>query len=152
MKRALRGFLLILVCPALFAQSTAPSETSDWPNYGNDPGGMRYSPLAQINNENVSKLQVAWTFHTGDISDGQGDRRRSGFESTPIMVDGTLYLTTPFNRIIALDPITGKQRWAFDPKTDQTWQSGDGLTNRGVASWIDKDASQTKNEKSPSTK
>jgi quinoprotein glucose dehydrogenase len=140
MKRALRGFLLILVCPALFAQSTAktaPSETSDWPNYGNDPGGMRYSPLAQINQENVANLQVAWTFHTGDISEGNREQRRSGFESTPIMVDGTLYVTTPFNRVIALDPVTGKQRWAFNPKIDQTWQSGDGLINRGVATWLD---------------
>jgi membrane-bound PQQ-dependent dehydrogenase (glucose/quinate/shikimate family) len=137
MKRALRGFLLILVCPALFAQSTAPSETSDWPNYGNDPGGMRYSPLAQINQENVANLQVAWTFHTGDISEGSREQRRSGFESTPIMVDGTLYVTTPFNRVIALDPVTGKQRWAFNPKIDQTWQSGDGLINRGVATWLD---------------
>lgn len=100
---------------------------------------MRYSPLAQINKDNVSNLQVAWTFHTGDISDGKGERRRSGFESTPLMVDGTLYVTTPFNRIIALDPVTGKQRWAFDPKIDPTWQSGDGLVNRGVTTWLDKD-------------
>ena len=141
MKKALGAFAFILVSPVLFAQSAAKSslETSEWPNYGNDPGGMRYSPLAQINNENVTRLQVAWTFHTGDISDGKGDRRRSGFESTPIMADGTLYLTTPFNRIIALDPATGKQRWAFDPKIDQAWQSGDGLINRGVATWLDKD-------------
>ena len=140
MKKALSAFVFLLVCPALFAQSTVKttsSETSEWPNYGNDPGGMRYSPLVQINKQNVTKLQVAWTFHTGDISDGKGERRRSGFESTPILVDGTLYVTTPFNRIIALDPITGKQRWAFDPKIEQTWQSGDGLINRGVATWLD---------------
>src|SRR5215470_15384750 len=101
MKRTLRGFILILACPAMFAQSTAkttPSESAEWPNYGKDPGGMRYSSLAQINNGNVATLQVAWTFHTGDISDGNREPRRSGFESTPIMVDGTLYLTTPFNR------------------------------------------------------
>jgi len=49
-------------------------------------------------------LKVAWTFHTGDVSDGQGRRKRSGFETTPLLVDGTLYLTTPFNRVIALDP------------------------------------------------
>src|SRR6266567_1185627 len=141
MKKALRAFVFVVVCPALFAQSTTKTSSLDssWPNYGNDPGGMRYSPLSQVNNENVTKLQVAWTFHTGDISDGKGERRRSGFESTPIMVDGTLYVTTPFNRVIALDPETGKQRWAFDPKIDQMWQSGDGLINRGVAIWRDKD-------------
>ena len=156
MKKPLIALLSMLFCTALLAQSPAKPtspETSEWPNYGNDPGGMRYSPLIQINHENVSKLQVAWTFHTGDISDGQEDRRRSGFESTPIMVDGTLYVTTPFNRIIALDPITGKQRWTFDPKIDQTWQSGDGLTNRGVATWLDKDSvQQDKNQNSPPAK
>ena len=55
---------------------------------------MRYSPLAEISRENVSRLKVAWVFHTGDISDGSHDRKRSGFETTPIVVDGTLYLTT----------------------------------------------------------
>src|SRR5690348_4411659 len=156
MNKALTAFVCIVLCAELLAHSTAKpasSESSEWPNYGNDPGGMRYSPLAQIDSENVSKLQVAWTFHTGDLSDGKGERRRSGFESTPIMVDGTLYVTTPFNRIIALDPVTGEQRWAFDPKIDQTWQSGDGLVNRGVAAWGDKDAGQPdKDQKSPSAK
>ena len=110
---------------------------ADWPNYGNDPGGMRYSSLSQINRDNVTRLKVAWVFHTGDISDGSGGRRRSGFENTPILVDGTLYVTTPFNRVIALDPETGNKRWSYDPKIDQTWQAGDGLINRGVATWVD---------------
>jgi len=98
---------------------------------------MRYSPLAEINRENVSRLKVAWVFHTGDVSDGSDDRRRSGFETTPIVVDGTLYLTTPFNRVIALDPETGAQRWAYDPLVDTKGSYGDGLINRGVAAWLD---------------
>ena len=93
---------------------------TEWPNYGNDPGGMRYSTLAEINRDNVSKLKVAWVFHTGDISDGSHDRRRSGFEATPIFVDGTLFFTTGFNRVIALDPETGTEKWAYDPKVDLT--------------------------------
>ncbi len=113
------------------------SGNTEWPNYGSDPGGMRYSTLSDINRENVAKLKVAWIFHTGDISDGSHDRRRSGFEATPILVDGTLYFTTGFNRVIALDPETGKQKWAYDPKIDQTLDYGDGLINRGVASWLD---------------
>jgi len=121
----------------LFVASTLAAQESDWPNYGNDPGGMRYSTLAQINRSNVASLKVAWTFHTGDISDGKEGRRRSGLETTPLMIDGTLYLTTGFNRVIALDPVTGKQKWAYDPHVDLTWQSGDGLINRGVATWID---------------
>jgi len=109
----------------------------DWPNYGNDPGGMRHSSLAQITRDNVDTLKVAWVFHTGDISDGKDGRRRSGFETTPLLVDGKLYLTTPFNRVIALDPAIGKQIWAFDPNVDLKLDYGDGLINRGVASWLD---------------
>jgi quinoprotein glucose dehydrogenase len=129
----------IVVCLALFSSiaNSQASKDTDWPTYGNDPGGMRYSPLSEINRENVSKLKVAWTFHTGDVSDGSHDRRRSGFETTPIVVEGTLYFTTPFNRVIALDPATGKQRWSYDPKIDLTLDYGDGLVNRGVATWLD---------------
>ena len=130
--------LLVIFCAATISLSSAQSSSdTEWPTYGNDPGGMRYSPLSQINRDNVSTLKVAWTFHTGDISDGHGDSRRSGFETTPILVDGALYLTTPFNRIIALDPESGKQRWAYDPQIDRTLDYGDGLINRGVATWLD---------------
>ena len=128
--------LVCTVLPSAIALSQISGDT-EWPTYGNDPGGMRYSPLSQINRENVSSLKVAWIFHTGDLSDGTRDRRRSGFEATPILVDGTLYFTTPFNRVIALDPETGKQRWAYDPKIDPTLDYGDGLVNRGVATWLD---------------
>ena len=120
-----------------FAAHAQDQKSGDWPAYGNDPGGMRYSVLAQIDRANVSQLKVAWTFHTGDISDGSSHRRRSGFETTPILVDGTLYLTTPFNRVIALDPASGKQRWAYDTEIDQALDYGDGLINRGVAAWLD---------------
>jgi quinoprotein glucose dehydrogenase len=131
-------FLLGFVLVGLSRNSRAQeSSRTDWPNYGNDAGAMRYSPLARINRDNVSKLKVAWTFHTGDIADGSDGRKRSGFETTPILVDGTLFLTTPFNRVIALDPETGKQRWAFDPQIDRSLDYGDGLINRGVATWLD---------------
>jgi quinoprotein glucose dehydrogenase len=123
---------LLLSASALIAQSPAGA---DWPSYGNDPGGTRYSLLKQISRDTVSQLKVAWTFHTGDISEGNNGQRRSGFETTPILVDGTLYLTTPFNRVVALDPATGKQRWAYDPQVDRTLDYGDGLINRGVATW-----------------
>jgi quinoprotein glucose dehydrogenase len=125
---------LTLACIAIAASPFGDS-TDDWPSYGHDPGGMRYSPLTQINRENVSKLKVAWVFHTGDT--------RSGFETTPLVVDGTLYLTTPFNRVIALDPETGKQRWGYDPKIDMTGDYGHGLINRGVATWLDLTRSAT---------
>src|SRR6202453_763039 len=137
-----------LVLPQVISAQTAKPRSSaanaggalvngDWAYVGHDAGGMRYSPLKQINVDNVKNLRVAWTYHVGDISDGKGFARRSGFENTPILVDGTLYLTTPFNRVIALNPETGTQLWAYDPKIDQKWQAGDGLINRGVATWVD---------------
>src|SRR5438445_5519056 len=130
------GLILTLACIATAANPPGDS-TDDWPSYGHDPGGMRYSPLTQINRENVAKLKIAWIFHTGDISEGKGQRKRSGFETTPLRVDGTLYLTTPFNRVIALDPATGKQHWEYDPKIALDGDYGDGLVNRGVATWLD---------------
>ena len=65
------------------------------------------------------RLKVAWIYHTGDVSDGKTCPQRSAFETTPLVVDGVMYLTTPFSRLIALDPETGKEIWAFDPKIDQ---------------------------------
>lgn len=75
---------------------------SDWPIFGHDPGGLRYSPLKQINVRNVSQLQRAWTFHSGS----------PGSEATPLVVRGVMYLTQP-NGIYALDPETGKMIWKF---------------------------------------
>jgi len=98
---------------------------------------MRYSRLIQINPENVSKLKVAWVFHTDDVSDGKHGKQRSGFEATPILVDGSLIFTTGFNRVIAINAQTGKRQWTYDPKIDPTWDYGDALVNRGVAMWFD---------------
>ncbi len=108
----------------------------EWRHYGGDAGGMKYSPLKQITPANVSKLKVAWEFHTGDVSDGKTLPVRSAFEATPLAVDGVLYLTTPFNRLIALDPETGKQLWAFDPKIDRE-RPFNLYINRGGAYWTD---------------
>jgi quinoprotein glucose dehydrogenase len=90
--------ILAWVCagtPAGMAQSGShPSEPgNDWPFYGRDVGGIRYSPLTQINRQNVATLKVAWTVHVRDISDGTDGKKRSGLEPTPILVDGTLYVT-----------------------------------------------------------
>lgn len=119
--------------------TATPAGDSEWANYGGDPGGSRYSSLSQINRENVSHLKVAWTFHTGDVSDGSKWRRKSAFEATPILVDGTLYVPSPFNRVLALDPATGKQKWAYDPAIDKNAPGGDGFVCRGVATWLDRE-------------
>jgi quinoprotein glucose dehydrogenase len=139
---------LLLMSFAATTVAWAAGQTDDWPCYGHDAGGTRYSPVAQINRENVSQLKVAWVFHTGDVSDGRGRKPRSGFETTPILVDGTLYLSTPFNRVIALDPETGAQRWAYDPKIDFSLDYGDGLINRGVAAWLEPERPAEKSDSS----
>ena len=97
----------ICLLPALAA-------AQDWPTYGGDAGGRRYSTAAQITPDNVHLLAPAWTFHTGDSphADGHG----ASFEDTPILADGRLLVCTPSDRVIALDPATGAQQWAFDPK------------------------------------
>jgi len=144
---------ILLACAAAANGQTAPhaappksaSDSDDgWAFYGHDAGGTRYSPLTQINRENVANLKMAWTFHVEDISDGTNGKKRSGLETTPILVDGTLYLTSGFNRVFAIDPETGKQKWVFDPLVDLAGNYGDGLINRGVATWLDSARAKTK--------
>ena len=119
------------------ASGPADGATADWPSYGGDAGGSRYSPLTQIDKNNVTELKIAWEYHTGDVSDGSEGRRKSEFEATPIVVDGTMYLSTPFNRVVALDPETGQEKWSFDPKIYLHAPYSEGLVNRGVALWTD---------------
>jgi quinoprotein glucose dehydrogenase len=119
--------LLAMVCLA------ADDSSGDWPFYGHDPGGQRFSPLSTINRGNVRSLKVAWTFRTGDAyQPKQG--RPTAFEATPLYVDGTLFLATPLGRIIALDPVTGTERWSFDGKVPRDAGYGDYAT-RGVSTW-----------------
>ncbi|MCI0666010.1 MAG: PQQ-binding-like beta-propeller repeat protein, partial [Acidobacteria bacterium] len=118
-------------------KTSSPISTSEWPAYGRDSGGSRYSPLTQINRENAKNLKIAWTYRTGDLSDGQNARSSSAFQCTPIMVDGTLYLVTPFNRVIALDPATGRERWTYDPKIDLKRGYHNQLNSRGLSTWLD---------------
>src|SRR6266567_4520451 len=118
--------LLLSICGALRAQ--------EWPAYAGDPGGSKYSALKQISRENVARLKLAWTFHTGDMSDGSVYPPRSAFEATPLVIDGVLYITTPFSRLIALDAETGKKLWDFDPKIDKE-KSANLFINRGAAWW-----------------
>ena len=109
---------------------------ADWPVYGRDAGGSRYSPLAQIDRDNVKQLKVAWTYRTGDINIQGRSAAKAAFEATPILVDGTLYLSTPFSRVVALEPETGKERWVYDPKVDLGINYSE-VTSRGVATWLD---------------
>lgn len=108
-----------LFISALLAQSTTGQ---NWPVYGGDPAGSRYSPLGQINRTNVAQLQVAWQF---DPSDGPAAR----LQAQPIIVDGILYSPTPGSSVIALDAGTGHLKWS--------WNSGVRTAVRGVTYWTD---------------
>ena len=110
---------------------------SGWPAYGRDPGGSRYSPLAEINRENVNNLKVAWTYRTGAADVKTPLSRKAAFEATPILIEGTLYLSTPFNRVVALDPETGREKWRYDPKVDTSVEYSE-FTSRGVSTWADR--------------
>ena len=111
-------------------------KSQEWPYYGADAAGTRYSPLDQINKKNVTQLKVAWVHDTGDFSDGTKLPSRSSFEATPLVVDGVMYVNTPFHRLLALDPETGEQIWAFDPEFDKSTRVSL-YTGRGVAYWTD---------------
>lgn len=138
--------LLVLVlagCGPRLIERDSSAPVQEWPTYGNDPGSSRYSPLTEITKENLRYLKLAWTYHTGDVSDatgtwhGQKVWAKSTLEATPLVVDDTLYVASSFNRIIALDPETGREKWAFDPKIDRIGYYGDYFTCRGLATWVD---------------
>jgi quinoprotein glucose dehydrogenase len=113
---------------------TALAQTTEWPNYGNDPGGSRYSPAKSINTANAGKLRQVWVYNTGALARAGKQKEKIAFEATPIFVDGTLYVVTPLNRVIALDPETGKQKWTYDPDVDVTRNYSE-VTSRGVSYW-----------------
>ncbi len=109
---------------------------SDWPVYGHDSAGTKFSPLTQITRTNVSTQKVAWIYRTGDLFDAKLEKKEPAHEATPIYVDGTLHFNTPFGKVIALDPVTGKPRWTYDTKIDLMGDYGD-FASRGVSTWLD---------------
>ena len=117
----------------------ATSVAQQWPHYGGDAAGRKYSPLEQIHRGNVADLELAWQYDTGDFSDGSPPYpSRSAFEATPLVVDGVLYVVTPFHRLIALQSETGKELWTFDSEFDRR-NRVNLYTSRGAAYWSDGD-------------
>lgn len=131
----------VLAQQALAQRAATPSgPDANWPTYNRDPGGTRFSPLTEITPANVATLEVAWTYHmkpataatapaataaaVPESSDppppsatssnqSRGRRGYASSESTPLVVDGTLYTVTPYARVVALDAATGQEKWAF---------------------------------------
>ena len=152
MTRPFHNFLfctsLVVIASAAFAQPNS----KEWPTYGHDSGGMRFSPLTEIKATNVDRLKVAWVYHMkpagvaavvarpapaavdGPVGDEAPRPRRSanGFAPstvTPLVINGMMYLTTPYGRVVAIDATTGKEMWAF------ALPGGGGASTRGVEYW-----------------
>jgi quinoprotein glucose dehydrogenase len=128
--------LTLLLVVSLQSPTPNPQSAGDWPAYGRDPGGARFSPLTQITRENVKQLQVAWTYHTGMPDLSNMGHRPPALEVTPIVVDGTMYVSTPTGIVAALDPMNGTERWRFDAGVDPHRGYGD-FVSRGVSFWRD---------------
>ena len=109
--------------------------TPTWDSFHGQLNAQKYSPLTQITADNVSKLTKVWEFHTGDVSDGKGDTPATVWSATPIFANDTLYIGTPFDRLIALDPGTGKEKWHYDTKSSRKALTQPVLKNRGVSYW-----------------
>ncbi len=138
--RALAALVVLLATAGRPARGAPP--VAGWPVVGGDPGGSRYSTLADIDRSNVGRLRVAWKYRHGDYRGGWPfpDTRGTAFQTTPIVVDGLLAFTTPYNRVIALDPETGAERWTFDPAIDRNGLFPNMMINRGVAAWREANA------------
>lgn len=150
---ALTGSLAVSFAIALFAILTPSHETTgnlpersasgnqvsgadagkEWTAYGGTQAGKRYSTLDQITPENVGRLKVAWTFHTGDVR-SKKDPVETTYEVTPLKIGSFVYLCTPHDLVFALDAETGQEKWRYDPKVGEPpFQSTQHLTCRGLS-------------------
>ena len=122
------------------APASSDGRTVGWASYGGDKASTKYSALAQIDRDNFSRLRVAWTWQSveADVVRANPGLRTWAWESTPLMVDGVLYVSTSLSQVAALDAATGKTKWVYDP---ETWKNGtpsnNGFVHRGVAFWAD---------------
>src|SRR3954471_21088015 len=121
------------------AQTDRAKGEQDWPFYGGDQGGMKYSPLTDISAATGSRLAVAWEWSPREKALSQFGTRPGNFQATPLMIDNVLYFSTAYNRVVALNADTGAELWAFDPKAYEDGQppNGTGFVHRGVAAWRD---------------
>lgn len=110
-------------------------DTPTWDSFHGQLNAQKYSPLDQINEGNVGGLEKVWEVHTGDVSDGSGDLPATVWSATPVFANDTLYIGTPFYRILALDPATGEQKWQFDTQSELAALTQPALKSRGVAYW-----------------
>ena len=121
-------------------QPDRAAREQDWPFYGGDQGGTKYSPLTEISASTAPRLKIAWEWSPREKALPQFGTRPGNFQATPLMIDNVLYLSTPYNRVVALNAESGAELWSFDPKAYEDGQppNGTGFVHRGVAAWRDR--------------
>jgi quinoprotein glucose dehydrogenase len=133
--------VLLISGSAQLVAAVPAADAAGWSYYGGDSGGTRFSPARQINRENVGNLEIAWRYSTGEMQRrGSALIANSSTEVTPILFEGSLLFCTPFNRVIALDAATGREKWTFDAKANPNQVIPYQYTCRGVSVWRDPQA------------
>ncbi len=130
--------LALLACFSFLQAASNRTQLQEWPWYGGDAGGNRYSELTDINRANVKDLTLTWEWRPGEKPIPERGITPGNFEATPLMIDGVLYISTPYNQVAAVDAGTGRQLWMYDPKAyEEQGQAlnGVGYVHRGVAAW-----------------
>ena len=132
---ALTALTALTAHESAIGQSGPAPGLGEWPHYARDLAATHYSPLDQITPENVGQMRVAWEWKPGEKDMPEFGTRPGAFQNTPLMIDGVLYVSTPYNQVAALDPETGQERWRFDPRAWRDGQpaSGQGFVHRGLA-------------------
>lgn len=131
-------FLFSFLVLAVVAQTQDASV--DWPVYGGDAGGSKYSTLTQIDRANVKTLKPIWTFSTAEsVAPLPGKSKEPAFEATPIVIGGVMYFSTPYGKVFALDAVSGSQKWSYDASIELDAEYGD-FASRGVTYWRDRKA------------
>lgn len=125
-----------LIAAALLLPAAIPAQEIGWTANGGDPQGTRYSTASAITRDNVTRLEVAWTYRTGESEPLFATAKPTSFEATPLVDERVMYIGTPLGRVIALDAATGRELWVFDPQIRRDVSYGDFAT-RGVSLWRD---------------
>jgi len=131
------------ICLLAGRTSAQSAPDTGWPTYSNEPDGTRYSPAKQINAGNVAQLRVAWTYRTGALGHDEELDKKAAFEATPILVEGKLILSTPYDHVIALNAVSGAKLWEFDSQLELPYGASE-VTSRGVSAWRDPSAKADK--------
>jgi quinoprotein glucose dehydrogenase len=132
-----RCFVILFM--VLAGSERAAAQRVEWPSFAGDPAATKYSALTDVNRDNVARLTKVWEWATGETPNAATRARPGNFQATPLMIGDTLFLSTAYNRVVALDASTGRELWAFDPRMYLTGQppNGTGFVHRGVATWTD---------------